>query len=332
MTPLYVGIPVYNGAATIGATLENLLQQTHRDFTVVVYDDGSSDATCEIVRGMAARDSRIRLTEGGANRGRGHARNRLLQLTADGLLAWQDADDSWHPRKLEEQLAAYARLSAAEGRDLVLLSSYRQRQVKEEGSLDLEKQPPERYDLAFVLSDAYRGCPFQLQASLGPARCFAEAGGFDDALNWSEDVDLLLKLLRAGVPVLGHHASEPLATYNHSYEGAEGAVVERAQQVIRDRFRDYAAAEGFDLDRIYRRRAANYLARIYRKEGDHPAALRANLQSFAVTEADDERQLQVIADNLLQLVDARARVMAAKEVDRRRGPLLGLLAKLLGGR
>lgn len=332
MTPLYVGIPVYNGAATIGATLENLLQQTHRDFTVVVYDDGSTDATRDIVREAAGRDPRIRLTEGGENRGRGHARNRLLQLAADGLLAWQDADDAWHPRKLEEQLAAYARLSAAEGDEPVLLSSYRQRQVKQGETVDLDKQPPARFDLAYVLSDAYRDCPFQLQACFGPARRFAEAGGFDDALNWSEDLDLLLKLLRAGVPVLGHRASEPLATYNHSYEGAAGAVVEAAQRVIRDRFRDFAAAEGFDLDRIYQRRAANYLGRIYRNEGDFAGALRANLTSLAVTAPDDERQRQLIAENILQIVDARARIMAGKEIARRRGPLLGWLAKRLGGR
>lgn len=107
MPPIYVAVPVYNGADTIAETLKNILDQSYSEFRVLVYDDGSTDDTAEIVERTAARDARVSLLRGRRNRGRGHARNELLRAAEDGLIAWQDADDLWSPRKLEVQLSAY---------------------------------------------------------------------------------------------------------------------------------------------------------------------------------------------------------------------------------
>ena len=76
--PVCVCIPVYNGGPTIRRTLSNLLQQEHRDFQILVYDDGSTDRTAEFVEEIAGRDSRVRLVRGETNMGRGGARNRSL--------------------------------------------------------------------------------------------------------------------------------------------------------------------------------------------------------------------------------------------------------------
>lgn len=55
-----VGIPVYNGAKTLSAVLDNITTQTLRDIEIVISDNGSSDRTPEICREFARRDSRIR--------------------------------------------------------------------------------------------------------------------------------------------------------------------------------------------------------------------------------------------------------------------------------
>lgn len=62
MTPLVsVLVPAYNGERYIGEALDSALAQTHANLEILVGDDGSSDATPDIVADMAGRDSRIRL-------------------------------------------------------------------------------------------------------------------------------------------------------------------------------------------------------------------------------------------------------------------------------
>ena len=57
---LTIGIPVYNGAATIRAALDSLLAQTFQNFVLIVSDNNSSDGTEEICREYEGRDPRVR--------------------------------------------------------------------------------------------------------------------------------------------------------------------------------------------------------------------------------------------------------------------------------
>jgi len=50
---------MFNQALYIGATIESLLNQTYKDFELLLIDDGSSDGTVEIAEGYAEKDSRI---------------------------------------------------------------------------------------------------------------------------------------------------------------------------------------------------------------------------------------------------------------------------------
>ena len=96
-------VPVYNGERFLSQTLDSVLGQTYRPLEVLLSDDGSTDGTPQI----AARYSkRIRyLTH--ANTGPGAARNRGLRLARGDFVALLDADDLWHPEKLERQMAQF---------------------------------------------------------------------------------------------------------------------------------------------------------------------------------------------------------------------------------
>jgi glycosyltransferase involved in cell wall biosynthesis len=102
-----VVIPCYNSAATIGATVESVLRQTWSALEVIVVDDSSRDDTVAVVAARAAGDRRLRVVELPRNHGAPAApRNLGTRAAAGAWVAYLDADDLWHPRKLELQMAA----------------------------------------------------------------------------------------------------------------------------------------------------------------------------------------------------------------------------------
>ena len=102
-----VVIPCFNAQAFLPRTLESVLVQTHTNLEIVVVDDASSDRSAEIVRSFAARDSRVRLLVRSTNAGTpGAPRNDGVASARGEWIAFLDADDLWHPMKLELQLRA----------------------------------------------------------------------------------------------------------------------------------------------------------------------------------------------------------------------------------
>jgi len=106
-------IPAYNAQRYIAATLDSVLAQTFTDFDVLVVDDCSRDTTAEIVRGYTERDPRIRLLTLPQNRGApAGPRNIGVQQSRGEWIAFLDADDIWHPQKLQCQLDVLQRTGA----------------------------------------------------------------------------------------------------------------------------------------------------------------------------------------------------------------------------
>lgn len=95
-------VPVRNGERFVGRTLASAAAQTYDAIEVVVVDDGSTDRTAPIVEAVAARDGRVRLVRGKGT-GVAAARNAGIIQARGALIAPLDADDLWHPRKIELQ-------------------------------------------------------------------------------------------------------------------------------------------------------------------------------------------------------------------------------------
>jgi hypothetical protein len=104
LTPVVtVLIPAYNAARTIERAVNSVLAQTYTDYEIIVVDDGSRDATSEIV--AAYRDDRIRLFRMARNRGESGAMNEGIAAARGEFVAFLDADDEWLPTKLAKQIA-----------------------------------------------------------------------------------------------------------------------------------------------------------------------------------------------------------------------------------
>ena len=97
-------IPTYNREGVLMRSIESVLNQTYEDFELLVMDDCSTDSTTEMVASL--EDPRIRYHRLDKNSGQGTARNIGVGLAKGDIIAFQDSDDVWRPRKLEKQLAA----------------------------------------------------------------------------------------------------------------------------------------------------------------------------------------------------------------------------------
>lgn len=97
-----VMMPVYNTASYIAQAVKSVLDQSMRDFELVIIDDGSTDGSDAIVRSLAASDSRMRFTARG-NVGAVQTRNEILAQCRGQYLAVLDSDDIALPDRLAQQ-------------------------------------------------------------------------------------------------------------------------------------------------------------------------------------------------------------------------------------
>jgi glycosyltransferase involved in cell wall biosynthesis len=98
-----VVMPVYNAATYLRAAVESILAQTFRDFELIALDDGSTDASLEILRQMAQQDTRIRVISR-PNTGIVGALNDGVAAARGEFIARMDADDIALPHRFRRQL------------------------------------------------------------------------------------------------------------------------------------------------------------------------------------------------------------------------------------
>lgn len=104
-----IGMPIYNGARYLRQALDAITGQTFTDFEVVISDNASTDATGEICREYAGKDSRIRYYSNDENRGASWNYNRLLDLARGKYFRWAPADDVFAPESVQACVATLDR-------------------------------------------------------------------------------------------------------------------------------------------------------------------------------------------------------------------------------
>ncbi len=98
----------YNSEKYLAEAIDSILNQTLKNFELIIFEDGSSDKTAQIIRKYAKKDKRIKPVYNALNKGYGgfiKNLNRGIKLAKGKYIARMDSDDISLPKRLEEQYA-----------------------------------------------------------------------------------------------------------------------------------------------------------------------------------------------------------------------------------
>jgi glycosyltransferase involved in cell wall biosynthesis len=184
-------MPVYNAVRFIDDAIASLRHQSLKDFEVVVVDDGSTDGTRERLIELATNEPRIHCFAQ-ENGGISAARNRCISEARAPIIAWLDADDVADCGRLKKQL----QYLESHGNCIALGSQFMT--IDEDGKLLWPSKQP--LDHSAIEEKLWHGSGSAILNSTLMTRRAAvlDAGGYDETLRTSEDLDLFLRLGEKG--------------------------------------------------------------------------------------------------------------------------------------
>jgi glycosyltransferase involved in cell wall biosynthesis len=260
-----VGLPVHNDPAGLLRSVPTVFGQTWGGpIRLIVVDDGSTDATPEVLKQLEGTYPAIEIVRNDVNQGRPAARNKIVELAGDDYLAWLDAGDLWTPRKLELQLTALREAERERpGDKLLCVGPFR---------WTFSDRSDERIRVPEVAGDQLynllTGTVFPyLQAIVGRAEHFRTGGGFDVRLKRRQDHDFLVRFLADGGEVVSSPPTVPVFTYLKSDVGSSPAEVAEANRILRRKHREIYRRYGRKLSARVRSNQHRLVARFYRHNG-----------------------------------------------------------------
>jgi hypothetical protein len=179
-----VVVPCYNVEAFVRRAIDSVLAQTYADFRIYAVDDGSTDATVQILRSYGDRCRVVSQPHAGA----AAARNRGIRMSSAPFVAFLDADDEWLPQKLERQISLLKRdpdlglactLCAVDEPGKSTRTIFPTRDVPEAGML---------------FGEIARDCFIATPTAVVRRQCLEEVGLFNESLAVCEDLNLWLRI------------------------------------------------------------------------------------------------------------------------------------------
>ncbi len=178
-------LPTYNRALLIERAISSVLNQTYPNIELIVIDDGSTDDTCEKLKGFNEKISYIYQDNSGVS----SARNVGIQAASGEFIAFIDSDDVWKKSKLEQQLN-YFNENNEIGLCFTNVSI-----INSDGSVSkkpevIKHTKNDIYDIKQVFLDPYFGLP----TVIIKREIIDVVGFFNESLKTAEDLDLFLRI------------------------------------------------------------------------------------------------------------------------------------------
>lgn len=99
-----IGIPFFNAELYLEGAIKSVIQQSLKDWELILVDDGSTDNSLDIARSFAQKDTRIRVISDSLNKKLPYRLNQIIKESKGEYIARMDADDLIHPDRLRIQL------------------------------------------------------------------------------------------------------------------------------------------------------------------------------------------------------------------------------------
>jgi hypothetical protein len=229
-----VVIPVYNSARYLAETIESTLSQSFTDWELVAVDDGSTDASGEILAEYAAADPRV-VVHRQENAGVGAALNKGLELARAPLVARLDADDLSLPGRLERQhrfLRDHPEVGMVGGQAAII-------------DLDGREVAEARYPLddAAIREQLKRTTAFIHSSVMIRRSVLDRTGGYRSPFDGAEDLDLWLRV--AACTQLAH-LPEKVVAYRIHPDQASNKIELQAVRILAGRESARRREQGLD--------------------------------------------------------------------------------------
>jgi len=177
-----IGIPIYNAESTLIDAVRSVFAQTHKNWELVLVDDGSTDRSLEIAKSID--DPRVTVYSDGENRRLAARLNQLVDLAKYDFIARMDADDMMSPDRIETLLKI---LVDNDKYDLASCATY---SITDDGAFNGYRGVAEQdYTFNGLL---YKSQRF-LHAGLVARKSWFEEHHYNETLPVAEDTDLWLR-------------------------------------------------------------------------------------------------------------------------------------------
>ena len=180
-----VVIPTYNRAMLLPRVIQSVLNQTFKDFELIIVDDSSIDNTQEVIKSF--EDERIRYIRHEKNKGGSATRNTGIKVAQGEYIGLLDDDDEWLPEKIEKQVNKFKSLSDEFG---VVYSGFSY-VSEEKGKIVSNIIPTLRGRLYKSL---LKRCIVGSPTPLIKRSCFQKVGFFDETLPSCQDWDMWIRI------------------------------------------------------------------------------------------------------------------------------------------